>query len=90
MMAVYDQPDSEMTMAGATDPEALARAVSTLNAHSHRGHSSWRPWVEGCPDGPLVIGPDEYEWFTAFEALAIAEKYERMERQNAVNARPSE
>lgn len=45
-------------------------AVRILNEKRHHGHSKW--YVSG----EFVCGDDQYEFFTHFEAIAIAEKYQ--------------
>jgi hypothetical protein len=55
----------------------IERAVEILNERKHHEHSEWYArGPEGQP-GDIVSGPDQYENFEAFEAIAIAEKYER-------------
>lgn len=68
----------------AIEPQAMTldRAIETLNQNCHR--------IEGAGlnfPGPywhllngLVCGPDQYDFLQPFEAIAIAEKYERESR----------
>lgn len=55
----------------------LGAAVDELNRRRHRGHADWYVWYEDDPDGPLVLGRDPAEYLTAFEAVAVAERYGR-------------
>ena len=57
----------------------LEEAVEILNWHQHRGHSRWSLWTPGRRlDQTLVVGPDRHEdALDPFEALAIAERYQR-------------
>lgn len=52
----------------------LDEAVKILNDRLHHGHSRW--YTCGITaDDLLVRGEDQYDFFTPFEAIAIAEKY---------------
>jgi hypothetical protein len=51
----------------------LNEAVSILNEHRHRGHANW--YVAHSSEDIAVRGEDQYEVFSEFEAIAIAEKY---------------
>lgn len=53
----------------------LAEAVAILNERRHGGHSNWY-----VADPSFVRGEDQYECFSGFEAIAIAEKYARETR----------
>lgn len=57
----------------------LDRAIEILNERKHRGHSEWeRDQITGDPESLCVTGPDPHsDLLTPFEAVAIAEKYER-------------
>lgn len=62
----------------------LERAVEILNERRHEAEG-WKPnvFVNGKPNEPwhvwagLACGPDRYQSFSEFEAIAVAEKYER-------------
>jgi hypothetical protein len=66
-------PEQEMT---------LAEAVAVLNERRHRGFDDLFPGWEVMTDsaaGPYVRAiPARCKYFSAFEAIAIAEKYERL------------
>lgn len=63
----------------------IERAVEILNEQKHEMPGNWEPnsFIGGIPQpywylrGPFVSGQDQYENFSHFEAIAIAEKYER-------------
>lgn len=53
------------------------QAVEILNRHEHHGHAKWYA------RGEFVSGPDQYENFNHFEAIAIAEKLDRDDPKSA-------
>lgn len=65
--------DREMTSERAT--RTTREAVEVLNRNFHRQRNNW--YVSTTTDGrdDLVCCEDPYEWFTPFEAVAIAERY---------------
>ncbi|GAC1323329.1 MAG: hypothetical protein NVSMB14_17170 [Isosphaeraceae bacterium] len=52
----------------------LEQAVEILNRYHHHDHSRWH--ISGEAGDEVVFGGDHYEVFTAFEAVALAEKIE--------------
>ncbi len=52
---------------------SLQEAVEVLNLRRHHGHSGW--YVSGEGKDQVVFGEDQYEVFSPFETLAIAERY---------------
>lgn len=57
----------------------LARAVEVLNERRHRGQSDWHIWGPIAGQPPLACTNLGHEYFElqGFEAIAIAERYER-------------
>lgn len=55
----------------------LKQAIEILNREKHREWDGWD--LNGDPSIPatFVRGGDRYDWLEQFEAIAIAEKYER-------------
>lgn len=51
-------------------PMTTAEATEILNRFKHHDHSGW--YVLGDGDNADVCGEDRYEFFTPFEAVAIA------------------
>jgi len=56
-------------------------AVKVLNNHKHDDNSKW--YLDGKPGAPVhyVRGEGQYEAFSEFEAIAIAEKYQRLDAE---------
>jgi hypothetical protein len=53
----------------------LAEAVAVLNERRHRDCGKWCIVIEG--DCRTIQGEDRYDDLDEFEAIAIAEKYQR-------------
>jgi hypothetical protein len=65
----------------------LDEAVAILNEQCHHDHSQWYSSRIG-PEDFLVRGKDQYEFFTAFEAIAIAEKYNSEFKKTSIRSKP--
>lgn len=57
----------------------LAEAVAILNENLHgmEGRPNIGPGPHWYVGGDWIYGPDHYDSFSAFEAIAVAEKYQR-------------
>ena len=63
--------------APAPAPMPLERAVEILNERRHKGFSEWKAQREPLWEGAIGSGDAFYGALTVFEAIALAEKYER-------------